>query len=286
MAYNSVKLPHPVLGSDDDINGTIGFRQEVILSHTKLQYKLTVECFFQNSELERLLNEGKIEYACQIHCPTTLFLQSEKNRTGEFAILIDKKNISFRVYCSFYLIVSQEILYNNPDAHSDYMGHGFQLEKGSIVGIFSDDTLFDADLPWNDLNNPGNMFNVVLDANNKFATHNFIGNKIDLMLPEEVFKDWKLSYIRKDYKEIFESSYTMSMLTSAIEKCRKANYDDEFDYIPCLWERILNHRLNSDPELLEVEKDEDNYSFLCAQIILKNPYLTMVQRILKIVENI
>jgi hypothetical protein len=283
MNNNNVKLAHPVLGSDDDVAGEIRYLSAKVIQKGD-QFQLNVSCTFRNQPLEDLLRVGDVKYACQISCPTTLYLDKAYNSNGNFEILINKCDVSYEVHCHFYLIATRDLDYFNQEAHSDYENRTIRLKKGSVLGQYSEVISFDSEITQEDLMNPAKLFKIVRNSNVKLPTYVFDDRKIQLLLPEmnyDIYNNPKIAdnvYL----KPVFDSSFLLPMLTKAIYKIKESEAqenDDEHQLDPMLWERIIKALLNSKPEIEALNEDDENYPFLCAQIILGNPYNTMCNKL-------
>ena len=284
MRFNRVKLPHPVLVNfNDDVTGSANFIKYNVYD-TLDSFSIEVECTFSGNEtLQKLLENGGIHYACQIDCPSTLFLHGVFNSDGIFNIKVLKTDVKYLVFCNFYLVCAKDIEYFTNDVHPDYGNAPLKLEKGSILALFPEEIKFDSDIVGEDLQNPDNIFQVVRlsDANNQeYASHLLEDKKITLLLPERIFDIYKQYHIMSNekYKAIIYSCFLLPLLKLAIDEYienPELDEDDENKDNTQIWKRIISEKLANETVLYELDESDMNYSLICAQIILKDPLYEM-----------
>lgn len=132
MSVNSKSYPHPVLGNEDDAEGSF---------NVEFKYELSKEAVFlntvfnlQNENIEKLIKQGMAAFIMEVECRSSFFRTSfsAKSKTERFSI--PSRLLRERVSVSFYVCASENIKdYIPSGCHPDYEGARFEIEKGDVI---------------------------------------------------------------------------------------------------------------------------------------------------------
>src|SRR5690606_38190458 len=109
-------------------------------------YMVSIDCKLANDDLKKLLQEGKAEFLCEMTCSNTVYRKNILSENSVIEFEIGKKQVKGKVEFLCLLVVKESLFdYSNANAHSDYDGFTFDLDKGDILAYFGEFT-FDADI--------------------------------------------------------------------------------------------------------------------------------------------
>lgn len=165
MANSSVNFPTPVLGNQDDVEGTfeIGGHTSYRAGAEVIEFEL--EAVLENDELRQLLEDGAVECTGTFSSPRTLLnrtvvlsLHPMDSHTYRAVATFDRRDVTGRVSAVVNLIAAApRDHYALSSFHPDYDGASFRLARGQILARTS--TIeFDIDDEWDPLNPPTSSF--------------------------------------------------------------------------------------------------------------------------------
>src|SRR5690606_5208836 len=101
-----------------------------------------------NNDLKKLLQESKAEFLCEATCTNTVYRENIVSDNSKIEFEIPKKQVKGKVEFICLLVAKESLFgYSNANAHSDYSGFTFDLDKGDILAFFGEFT-FDADIKY------------------------------------------------------------------------------------------------------------------------------------------
>lgn len=280
---DNVMFPYPVKGIADNVISP-PIEVEISDESTPSEYIFRIHVVSLNDEdIQKLIDEDKAVYACEISCSYTMLLRSVVNNHGNFKIRLPRKRVGKRIDFTVAVLAKTEIPnYTNRNFHPDFLNQGFvfNLNPGEVIAKVSTFHV-DADISYEKLKAIESILVVRkhhLDGA-KLVSINCDGEKIEVLLPEHLYQQFKdgLAYDRR-FSSSFHSSFVLQALTIAI-----TNYQHYLN-LEKLWARVLNARFSSQRELfsdfdLSGEIDVGDASQI-AQIILSNPYDRMFNSLL------
>ncbi|WP_410220972.1 hypothetical protein [Pedobacter sp.] len=278
MKFNDVSFPHPVLGLNDSINGNIELQNPEINSLQDI-YKIIIKLHFNNDDLKKILGEGKAEYYCEVTCTNTLYRQVFLSDSSKIEIEIPKKEVKGRVEFTCLLVAKKDIeAYFNTDAHLDYQGHFFDLERGDILAYFGEFS-FNADIKYEKLKAVSSFMEVVGNEDLTYTNIDLKKNKIEIQLPSDSYNIFSNDIISQEerFAAVFHSSLVLNALLTALY-----NFEDHKDY---LWAKVIEYRLKNEPAFKTLSIDEKENIPEIAQRLLGNPFTRLLDGLNVILES-
>jgi|SRR5690606_27175652 len=265
MKFNNISFPHPVLGIDDTVSGNIDFSYEVLSE--KDTYRIMFELKQSNNSINQLLKENKAEYFCEVTCTNTLYREIFTSSDNNIAFELPKKHVKGKVEFTCLLVSKTTIPhYINPDAHSDYDGFDFDIEKGDVLAVFGKFS-FNADIRYERLKAVSQIL-VVKPRTDDFdvINVNLEEPKITVEIPEEDYENFASNYADdKKYDPIFHSSIVLNALLIALYNIK--NYKDKF------WAEAIIYRIDNEKDTFQgLGIDEPENVPEIAQRLLGKPF--------------
>lgn len=262
MKITNQSFPHPVLGIQDDIAGK--FDTNLTWNCDRAFYYLYPVFNLQNENIEKLIIENLASFVVHIECGNTFFRKSYmfNNRTPEIRIPADK--LRDRVEVGFYISAIGAIgEYVNKDAHDDYSGQKFSIDKGDILA-YGGDTSFYAVKNYESLKAVSSIM-VIKKANYEkgIAKVNYNNDKIELWLSKENFNIYNENKNDEHFGALFHTSLVLPILLKALAFIK----DDDPDFKTFKWFDVLKIRI--DDESLGIEDDEKHFEVI--QKLFGNP---------------
>ena len=278
-------FPYPVKGIADNVISP-PIEVEITDESTVSEYIFRINVISLNDEdIQKLIDEDKAVYACEISCSYTMLLRSVLNKQGNFRIRLPRKRVGKRIDFTIAVLAKEQIdNYTKKNFHPDFLNQGFvfNLNPGEVLAKVSTFHV-DADITYEKLKAIESIL-VVRRHFSQDAKHidvNCEGDKIEVLLPESLYEQFKggLAYDRR-FSSSFHASFVLQALTIAI------THYQQFLNLEKLWARVLQARFSTQKNLFS-EFDfsgdidiEDSYRI--AQIILDNPYDRMFNTLLTI----
>ena len=278
MNINNITFPHPVLGIGDSISSRIELQSPEIKSNADF-YEVTIHVSHDNSELQNLVSTGNAEYMCEVTCTNTLFRKIFTNNIKTITFEIPKKAVKGKVEFTCLLIAKEDIAgYSNVNAHPDYSGYTFDIDKGDILAYFGEFS-FNADIQYEKLKAVSSFMEIVENETEKFTIIDLKKNKIEIQLPSESYKMFSNDAISQEEKfvSIFHSSIVLNALLIALY-----NLEEHKDY---LWAEVIKYRLENESQFKNLSiEDKENVPEI-AQKLLGNPFERLINGLNNIVET-
>ncbi|MBE8721188.1 hypothetical protein [Sphingobacterium pedocola] len=279
MKFNDVTFPHPVLGIADAIGGITGFLNNPQITVSDDRYKIVIECSLTNNDLIKLLQEGKAEFLCEATCSNTVYRENTLSDNARIEFEIPKKQVKGKVEFICLLVAQQSLPnYSNADAHRDYSGFTFDLDKGDILAFFGEFT-FDADIKYEKLKAVSSFMEVVEREDIEYTNIDLKKSKIEVQLPTNEYNIYRSDVIAQEIKfaSIFHSSLVLNALLTALY-----NFEEHEDY---LWAKALKYRLANEDQFQNLNiKEKENIPEI-AQRLLGNPFGRLLSGLNVIVES-
>ncbi len=277
MKFNDVTFPHPVLGIGDAISGTAGFIKDPEINVSTDSYKVTIKCNLVNNDLKKLLQESKAEFLCEATCTNTVYRENIVSDNSKIEFEIPKKQVKGKVEFICLLVAKENLFgYANANAHSDYSGFTFDLDKGDVLAFFGEFT-FDADIKYEKLKAVSSFMEVVENPDLEYTNIDLKKSKIEVQLPTNDYNAYKSDVIAHEIKfaPMFHSSLVLNALLIALY-----NFEEHKDY---LWAKALKYRLDNEFKNINFEEKENIPEI--AQRLLGNPFSRLLNGLNIIVES-
>ena len=279
MNFNNVTFPHPVLGLGDAISGETGFSKEPGIIVTSDSYKITVTCNLDNEDLKKLTQEGKAEFFCDVTCSNTIYRTNAISVNSTIELEIPKKQAKGKVQFACMLVMKEDLKnYSNSNAHPEYNGYTFDLDKGDVLAFFGEFT-FDADIKYEKLKAVSSFMEVVENESITITNIDLKKPKIEVQLPTNDYNAYKSDVISQQVKfaPMFHSSIVLNALLVALY-----NFDEHKDY---LWAKALKYRLDNEEQFKLVSIEEKENIPEIAQRLMGNPFSRLLNGLIIIVES-
>ena len=262
MKIRNQSFPHPVLGLLDDVGGK--FETDLTWGCDRAFYYLYPVFDLQNDAVEKLIEEDSASFVVHVECGNTFYRKSFlfKNRTP--VIMINADELRDRVeVCFFISAITSLQEYVNADAHEDYGGQNFPLDKGDILA-YGGDTSFQAVKNYESLKAVSSIM-VIKKANYEkgITKVNFSNNKIELWLSKENFQIYNDNKSDEHFSTLFHTSLVLPLLYKALDYIAA----DDPDLLNFKWFDVLKTRI--DDESLSVKDDEKHFEVI--QKLFGNP---------------
>lgn len=276
MKYKNVSLPYPVLGIYDDVyplleEGCIRMADPV---KTATDYLFGIELTQRNTDITRLVTEGKALYACEVTCKNTFLRRCYKSKIPHFEISLSRKEVNGRIDFQCFIAVTEQLCnYNNSEFNEDYHGFTFDLEAGDMLAVFPL-AWWNTNIKYDKLYAAGSFMQIVEAADGIDKTwFNLDEDRIMIEMPHDMFVQYQR--IGNNFPEIIHSSLVHNALVYALSNL--GEYQDKGK----LWADSLMARL-SDSQLQQYDLADMMQVFRVADILLQDPYKRMLDSLEKI----
>lgn len=239
----TVFFPHPVLR--DTNNDYLSSKFETILASKNLMTKyfinLTIE--LNNKELLYLIESKKAKIICHIECSRTKFRDILKLNLGENEFAINSGEIEGLVYILPLIIANENIQdYYSKDFNKDYNKMSFNLEKGDILAI-GKHFLINIENEIDKLSTVPSIF--LIQKSKVFQDYISVGlsnEKIDLYLPDDVFKIYQKYRKNKIYNDLMCSVIILPSLMYVLDILKEED-DNLISFRERRWFRVIIKKL-------------------------------------------
>jgi hypothetical protein len=284
MKFEGILFPHPVLGRDDDVQGKYCVVDPIYI-RGKETSKITVEHELFNDPITELLKNGNAAFATEVHCKNTGYretfscLQGLSNRAIQ-EIEIPNGRLRAIVETMSLVVATKTFRYSfNNSWNTDYNGKIFTVKKGMPLAYGGEARI---DIPEeNDGKKGGQSFiRIIMNDGNKNGPFdvNLDDDPIVVVLSRKDFDMYSKLSRRSENSQLFISSIALPAISYAIanmEGPSGCSFND------CKWYQAIDARMQTSPELAELEKTEV-HSIKAAQIILKSPLGKMLEQMMTI----
>lgn len=277
MRLNNVSFPHPVLGISDDVfplldNDSIKIDNPISDGQ---DYVFIVHLCQRNTTISDLIKDGMAEYVCEVDCQRTYMRRCFRSSDGDIEVRIGQKEIFGRIEFNTYVTIKKSLVYTNDDFNEDYQGYSFQLYPGDVIVAFPP-AHYNVSLKYDKLYAVGSFMQMVDGGESTTETwFNLDGDKIDIMLPHDMYEQYGMINNETSFMEIIHSSIVFNALVYAMYFVNQEEYKEK------LWAEAIRTRLRTDNDLiamnLDIESTKDVYKI--AQAMLKNPYGRLFSRL-------
>ncbi len=274
MKFSNISFPHPVLGISDTIQGEIDFTDHVLSE--KGSYKIKFVLKQNNNDLSQLLQEGRAEYFCEVTCTNTLYRKIFTSSDNSISFELPKKQVKGKVEFTCLLISKTAIPnYVNSDAHTDYDGFNFDIEKGDVLAFFGKSS-FNADIKYERLKAVSQILVVKPTKDFDIVNVHLEEPKITVEIPEADYEKFASNYSDDEkYIPVFHSSIVLNALLVALYSIKK--YKDKF------WAEAIMYRIENEKDTFQnLSIDEPVNIPEIAQRLLGNP----LSRLLTGIDNL
>ncbi|HCT64535.1 MAG TPA: hypothetical protein DIC60_04610 [Lachnospiraceae bacterium] len=152
--------PHPVLWDKNDDYIDSSFDCEIELTREIKKFVLQANFNLRNIELEKLIKNGQAEYILHIESPASSYRLIEKSQGNKKIIKLADEHLLGKIsICPFIVTKEHVIDFTNSNLNEDYNGVNFNLCKGTILAIGTQQ-IFKVDKENEDLSQVPSIFTV------------------------------------------------------------------------------------------------------------------------------
>lgn len=279
MKVNSLLLPHPVLGKNDDVAGEFKLKESGLsIRQADQKTMLLIDFVLKNETLERLISNKDAGFNVEIECPATFYRKSFRSTEPKFEVEIDKNNLRNKVIVSFYITSNNKIPeYKIFGANSDYADSSFEINEGDVLG-YAGTTSFNAEILWEDLRRIFNIMKIERDPEREEgpAIIRLNGDIIYVTLPRE-------DYLRyENYKDendnftwIYHASIVFPTLIYVLNEMMSERVGDYQEY---KWFIAIDSRRINEDEIRSLWGNPEAIPEI-AQILIGKPLSKMFSSI-------
>lgn len=264
-------FPYPVLGFSDSVGGTSPDVKVIDRIPAKERiadpYRWDFDIVLNNPDIERLIEEEKASYLCEVKCSATFLRQCVATRSSSFFLELPRKTVNKRVEISLWVVADEHIPeYRNALAHEDYKDlEPFDIAKGAPLA-FLKSYHWDADLCYEDLTSLRSILRIEKspDAGAEFPSVDADGDYVTLFLPAGQYERFLDVSGSETVNSILHASILLFALQSAL-----ARYSENEDR---RWARALKHIVSSDTaRFAQLELGNTEQAAELALRLLNNP---------------
>ncbi|RNF39758.1 hypothetical protein [Planococcus salinus] len=182
-------FPHPVLNpvSDDFLKGF--FKGEIIeQTEENDMLEFNINLSLNNPDLQNLIQTKKVSFNIHFECNSTMQRLTFSEYQPVFKISIAKELLNKKVDVNFFILADQKIEnYTNLDAHPDYAGVKFGIQKGDILAFSESQTIYIEKQP---MSNTNSIFKVskATDPKAPSISISLSENQIEIGIPEASYE--------------------------------------------------------------------------------------------------
>lgn len=258
MLYNNRDYPHPVIGVGEDIAGRFNVRLSVRAGTKEVRLEPVFD--LENESLNNLIETGKAQFAMHIYCKSTMFREVRRfPKAVAEAIVLPTSTLRDKVEVDFFICANTHIEeYQNDQAHPDYSGYSFPIDKGVILA-YGGQGVFHANKTPEELKAVSSFMNIDRDVKSDGPMYNeYDGDKITVYLSMNDYRRYQEVKKNKGIVDILHSAIVLPALMQAVLEVS----DDSSEFADRKWFTILKDR---------VAETKEDTPLIVAQKILENP---------------
>lgn len=262
MKVKARNFPHPVLNpvSDDFLEGSFkGGIIEQIQENDMLEFKISLD--LNSPDLQKLIQTKKASFNIHFECISTMQRFTFSESQPVFKISIARELLNKKVDVNFFILADQNIEnYTIKDAHPDYAGVKFGIQKGDILAFSESQTIYIEKQP---MSNTNSIFKVskATDPKAPSISISLNENQIEIAIPEVSYeKVGQLQAYGDDCNKVLISMLYLPALMDTLFNVQDiASRDDyQLEELAGLdWYRTLEKRLqNMNYKIAELNFEE------------------------------
>ncbi len=272
MRIKAKLYPYPVLAptfNNDYIDSDFNIEMTIECSSTEIIVNFIP--ILSNKGLKNLIDQKKASFVVHIECSLTSY---------RILVKVDEDGLVYKIpadkveglitFCPFIVANENIFGYTNDKFNEDYKGISFDIEKGNILAVGQDLTMY-PEKENDDLANVPSIFAVteIKDPERKnIVIDNVSTNKINIQLPENEFTQFKIAMNNPAAKSVIHSM----IIIPALMKCINDLKNPEFymQYSDRRWARAIKKAFGKLDYKFDVDSLASVDSFEIAQKIMDN----------------
>jgi len=275
--------PYPILLEDsiDYKNSTIKARY--LYQGLKNGHNIKIECVVDNTEIKKLIEDGKACYVVQIESPNAMYRNMFKfHNANDINITLGNDEVIDYIDIGIAILVTEDIEnFESEDFVDAYKGIKMKINKNEILGVCQNVRkiiVLDDEI----LKEVHSIFNLQKDSNIDYITYDPNYDRILIKIPEEIGNYYLTSKGNKEKITVLNSILFMPILTSIVNDMKEA----EEEFSSRLWFKTLTNKINDimkEKHMTREEIFENPYE--TAQMLLKNITVESINEFKKLLDN-
>jgi hypothetical protein len=279
MKLSNITFPHPVLGvyrtgnpdsEANDIQGRFEVETTIVQADALcIQNKFKLK---QAKDIERLMNEGNLAFACELTCAKTFFRKIYLCEADEQKIRIEFDDLREIVSFDFFVICKKSFTYKYSKMwHDDYRDLSFPIEPGMPIA-YGGGLQYMVERVSSDTGSTTSLIQIKSHDKESIAI-DYNDGPITVFIPIELFPTLQATAQTRRYDSTLHASIVVPVLMAAMPYLarREGIYEDQ------RWFQCLKTKLENDVDLQRLDPEAD--SFEIAQRILKLPFTALIRTI-------
>ena len=139
MKLDNISFPHPVLGltgenssEEADVMGLFEVGQ-ILSSGSKIAINVDYQ-LLNSPQLQRLIADGKAQFACEVSCRKTVFRQVFLSSSSEHPFTLSADDLRDQIVFEYFILAIEEFQYKDEGGwHPDYSGQTFEIKRGMVL---------------------------------------------------------------------------------------------------------------------------------------------------------
>lgn len=270
--------PHPVLwnANDDYMQSTF----DCIMNQQREVKKFSINLKFEldDVELKKLIENGMAEYLIHVEAPLSSYRVVKTSKNSEFNIILKDENVIGKVNLCPFLIAKNDIQnYKNKNFNQDYENIKFNMCKGSILAIGTQQS-FKVEKDEDELSNVPSIFTIYKKETNDDMPMEIEVNDSKIRIGLNI-KDYENYYLNVNSKTATVNAFViLPSLIYAFERL-KESFED---YIDCRWVQSLIKMMKKNSIDLNQDLVSTMTSIELAQQIMNLPVSTALYELREI----
>lgn len=253
MRLSARSYPHPVLGNRDDIPGA-AFQATLEMTTDRQCIYLAADVACSCETLQSLLATGRIAYVLHVECSNTLFRKAYEFRDSHYRISIAADNLNDAVEVNVFARATERIPgYRVPEAHPDYAGATFDVQRGDILAV-GEGQVFHIESDFDSLSRIGSIMQINESPKDGDLPMepSFDGDKIVIFLCKKDFADYKVLKLHQGVRDPLTTTIVLPVLVEALHILKEESdgIDDARRWVRALARRIENVGLSTEMQPL------------------------------------
>jgi hypothetical protein len=134
MKAKNISYPYPVLGNEDDVEGSFDVSFKHVLRRDEVVLNATFK--LKNKSLEKLVKEKKAAFTVEVECPGTFFRKSFSTFEHDARFILGSGIVREHVSAAFYVrAITSLPKYKIDGSHPDYEGFSLDIGAGDVLAL-------------------------------------------------------------------------------------------------------------------------------------------------------
>ena len=285
--------PYPILLDKAVDYKTSTIKARYLYQGLKNGYKIKIECYIDNNEIKKLIEDKKVCYAVQIESPNAMYrktfeffnedlIEDPESKKKYIEISLDSNDVIDYIDIGLALLVKEEIEnYQNDDFVDAYKGIKIKINKNEVLAVCQNVRQM---IILNDeiLKELHSIFNLQKDNTINHITYDPNHDRILIRVPEDIGNYYLTAKGNKEKIKVLNAIIFMPILTNIVDDMK----DTEEEFSNRLWFKTLENKIKEiirDKKITREEIFENSYE--TAQMLMQNISVESINAFEKILQN-